>query len=93
MNRMKLWMLAILVCSLGLFTACSSVDQAVVKPEQGTAFRAMLKSLDWGTDTTFVYGHKTPDVEDGLYFIYYGEGAKAVAEAIFGTSLRPGVTF
>ena len=54
---------AILICGLGLFTACSSEDQPVVIPEQGAAFRAMLKSLDWGTDTTFVYGHKTPDVD------------------------------
>ena len=63
MKQMKLWMLGILISSLGLFTACSSVDQPVVNPEQGAAFRAMLKSLDWGTDTTFVYGHKTPDVD------------------------------
>ena len=35
----------------------------------------------------------TPYVNDGLYFIYYGEGAQAVAEAIFGPSLRPGVTY
>ena len=35
----------------------------------------------------------TPYVDDGLYFIYYGEGAQAVAEAIFGPSLRPGVTY
>lgn len=34
-----------------------------------------------------------PFVEDGTYFIYYGEGTQAVAEAIFGSSLRPGVTF
>ncbi|MBQ9362950.1 MAG: inorganic diphosphatase, partial [Bacteroidaceae bacterium] len=29
----------------------------------------------------------------GTYFIYYGEGAQAVAEAIFGPSLRDGVTY
>ncbi|MBO4893065.1 MAG: DHH family phosphoesterase [Prevotella sp.] len=64
MKQMKLWILAaILICGLGQFTSCSSVDHAVVKPEQGAAFRTMLKSLDWGTDTTFVYGHKTPDVD------------------------------
>jgi manganese-dependent inorganic pyrophosphatase len=32
-------------------------------------------------------------VEDGTYFIYYGEGTQAVAEAIFGPSLREGVTY
>ena len=35
----------------------------------------------------------TPFVEDGIYFIYYGEGTQAVAEAVFGPSLREGVTF
>ena len=35
----------------------------------------------------------TPFVEDGLYFIYYGEGAQAVAEAIFGPSIREGITY
>lgn len=35
----------------------------------------------------------TPFVEDGTYFIYYGEGTQAVAEAIFGPSLREGVTY
>ena len=64
MKRMKLWVLAaILICGLGLFTSCTTVDSPVVTPEQGAAFRAMLKSLDWGTDTTFVYVHKTPDVD------------------------------
>ena len=63
-KQLKQWVLAaILVCGASVFTACSSVDLPVVKPEQGAAFRAMLKSLDWGTDTTFVYGHKTPDVD------------------------------
>ena len=62
---MQVMMLAavLTICGLGLFTSCSSVDQPVVNPEQGAAFRTMLKSLDWGTDTTFVYGHKTPDVD------------------------------
>ena len=56
-------MLSLLVCGLGLFTSCSSEDNAVEQPDQGKAFRAMLKTLDWGTDTTFVYGHKTPDAD------------------------------
>ena len=34
-----------------------------------------------------------PFVKDGIYFIYYGEGSQAVAEAIFGPSLRTGVTY
>jgi len=34
-----------------------------------------------------------PYVENGTYFIYYGEGAKQMAEAIFGASLREGVCY
>ena len=50
------------ICGSFVFSACSTDDDDVV-PEQGSAFRAMLKSLDWGMDTTYVYGHKTPDVD------------------------------
>ena len=32
-------------------------------------------------------------VENGTYFIYYGEGAKQVAEGVFGPSLREGVCY
>ena len=35
----------------------------------------------------------SPFLEEGTYFIYYGEGAKDVAENIFSTSLREGVTY
>ena len=63
-KRMQVILLLSLVfCGLGLFTSCSSEDNAAEKPDQGEAFRAMLKTLDWGSDTTFVYGHKTPDVD------------------------------
>ena len=34
-----------------------------------------------------------PYVENGTYFIYYGEGAKAMAEAVYGPSLREGVCY
>jgi manganese-dependent inorganic pyrophosphatase len=36
---------------------------------------------------------KKPYIEGGTYFIYYGEGTKNVAEAVFGASLREGVCF
>jgi manganese-dependent inorganic pyrophosphatase len=36
---------------------------------------------------------ENPTVKDGLYFIYYGEGAQAVAETIFGPTIREGVTY
>ena len=34
-----------------------------------------------------------PYVEAGTYFIYYGEGAKEVAEAVYGASLREGACY
>ena len=190
------WMVAAtLTSSLFVWTSCSNDDNAVIpQPGHETEFGALLKSLDWGTDTCFVYGHKTPDVdaispdsvarlnrgmedaatdytsmtdaeiflsdykeyeigghllgfgslvckqsqmeafidrmlavmpevmgqrgrqmlvakidnmventgddraerpyvENGTYFIYYGEGAKQVAETVFGPSLREGVCY
>lgn len=32
-------------------------------------------------------------MEEGTYFIYFGEGTKDLAESIFGASLREGVTY
>ncbi len=63
MKKRFLWVLAAIltVCGASVFTSCSSDDDAEEGP--GAAFRTMLKSLDWGTDTIFVYGHKTPDVD------------------------------
>ena len=63
--RKFLWMLAAIltICDSFVFTACSTDHDDLVEPEQGATFRAMLRSLDWGTDTIFVYGHKTPDVD------------------------------
>ena len=44
--------------------SCSENNHIVnPKPEQGAEFRAILRNLNWGKDTCFVYGHKTPDVD------------------------------
>ena len=62
MRKNHLWILtAILYCSL-VFVSCSK-DDTPVNPEPGADFRAMLKTLNWGQDTCFIYGHKTPDVD------------------------------
>lgn len=53
----------LIFCGISVFTACSIDDNAVVEPAHDAAFRTILKSLDWGTDTTYVYGHKMPDVD------------------------------
>ena len=66
MRQMKQWVLAtilLVACGTFMFTACSNDDNTVVEPPVQDAFRTMLKSLDWGTDTVYVYGHKTPDVD------------------------------
>ncbi|MBO7570015.1 MAG: DHH family phosphoesterase [Bacteroidaceae bacterium] len=34
-----------------------------VNPDPGVEFKTMLKTLNWGDDTCFVYGHKTSDVD------------------------------
>ena len=34
-----------------------------------------------------------PNVEKGFYFIYHGHGAKELAEAVLGASVREGVCF
>ena len=60
MKKMKYWAIAatLVICGTSIFTACSDEDNPVED-----VFQTMLKSLDWGTDTAYVYGHKTPDVD------------------------------
>ena len=67
MKKLMQWVLAatVMISGASVFTACTNSDIAVIEPtnEPGAAYRAVLQSLDWGQDTTFVYGHKTPDVD------------------------------
>ena len=65
MKKMMNWMMAAtLVGCLFVWTSCSNDDDAVTpQPRPETEFAALLKTLDWGNDTCFVYGHKTPDVD------------------------------
>ena len=171
MKKYMKWVLVTtLICSLFVWMSCSNDDNVVIpQPGPKMEFGALLKTLDWGSDTCFVYGHKTPDVDavtsaltyvrlmrqmgynckakvsgvmnretdyiahvfgfalpevmaqqeqqimvakidekientgddrdtnpyvrDGMYFIYYGEGAREMSEAIFGTSLRKGICY
>ena len=52
-------------CAISIaLVACSVTSNPVdPMPDQGMAYRKLLKELDWGTDTCFIYGHKTPDVD------------------------------
>lgn len=67
MKQTKLWLLAniLIICGVMGMVSCSTADNPVIDPlpEQGAEYRAILKSLDWGQDTTFVYGHKIPDAD------------------------------
>lgn len=52
---------AILICSLAMVVvSCSDKERP---SQERTPFQQMLGELDWGTDTCYVYGHKTPDVD------------------------------
>ena len=54
----KLWIyVGIVVGCFIVFAACRP------KVEVGSEYRAILASHDWGEDTCYVYGHKTPDVD------------------------------
>ena len=69
-----------LICGLGMFTSCSTDDHGAVEPklEPGAEYRAMLKTLDWGLDTTFVYGHKVPDVDAACSSLSYAKLMRAL---------------
>ena len=69
-----------LIYGLGVFTSCSTDDHGAVEPklEPGAEYRAMLKSLDWGLDTTFVYGHKVPDVDAACSSLSYAKLMRAL---------------
>ena len=78
-KRLFKWMLAsILVCTT--FVSCSIDDNAVIDPADGpgAAYRAVLQSLDWGQDTTFVYGHKLPDVDAVCSSLSYAKLMRAL---------------
>ena len=61
---MKLRQILLALLALLLVYSCTE-ENAIVNPdaEKSHAYRKILAGLDWGTDTTFVYGHKTPDVD------------------------------
>ena len=64
MNRkslLNLWLVTLTIFGLAVFSACSDDNNVVQK--SGSDFRDTLKTLNWGTDTCFIYGHKTPDVD------------------------------
>lgn len=71
---------AILVYATVWIVSCSTDDNTDLKPtnESGAAYRAVLQGLDWGQDTTFVYGHKTPDVDAVCSSLSYAKLMRAL---------------
>ena len=61
--RKNIWSIAGISCVccmlVVLLTSCSNGKS----PQRNAAYYAALQSLDWGTDTCYVYGHNTPDVD------------------------------
>lgn len=67
-------------CGMLLLIACSTAQNAVIKSksEPGAAYRAILRSLDWGPDTTYVYGHKVPDADAACSSLGYAKLMRAL---------------
>jgi manganese-dependent inorganic pyrophosphatase len=64
MRKNLFWILTVVLYgSLAVAVVSCSKDDDSGNPDPGAEFKNMLKSLDWGNDTCFVYGHKTPDVD------------------------------
>ncbi|MBQ3779307.1 MAG: inorganic diphosphatase, partial [Fibrobacter sp.] len=63
MNKQTLFNNIISICLSGaLFCACGDSTSSDSNNE-GEEFKNTVNALDWGSDTTFVIGHKTPDVD------------------------------
>ena len=63
-KKLKVWMLFVILISGITFVSCSKDDDFInPQAEQGSKYRALLKTLNWGIDTCYVYGHKIPDVD------------------------------
>ena len=60
---LRLLLPASLAISIFVCTSCSKADNTPYTPSPQKEFSALLKTLNWGADTCFVYGHKTPDVD------------------------------
>ena len=86
MKNQFLWLLAfgravtLGLCGALVLIACSTTQNAVLKTKSGLGaeYRAILKSLDWGPDTTYVYGHKSPDVDAACSSLGYAKLMRAL---------------
>lgn len=67
--------IAVLLCSL---TSCNDETEYVYIQPKTPDYRAALAALDWGTDTVYTVGHKTPDVDATCSAIAYAELMKSL---------------
>lgn len=64
MKRRSLWHPFVCAVITVILASCSVHRNTIgQQPEQGKTYRSQLKKLDWGSDTCYIYGHKTPDVD------------------------------
>ena len=50
-----------------------SCGTIAVHNTRGNAFRKTLAAMDWGSDTCYVYGHKTPDADAACSSLAYAQ--------------------
>ena len=74
-----LLLLAALIGTLNItFSSCSSTNRFDGLFKEGAVYKAELRKLDWGKDTIFVYGHKTPDVDAVASALSYAKLMRAL---------------
>lgn len=61
------------IVSIGVIALLVSCDRNHGPEVPENAFREMLTTLDWGSDTCYVYGHKTPDSDAVCSALGYAE--------------------
>ena len=69
------WCVALTLCGIA-FVSSRSTDHD--ESSSAGEYRAVFKTLDWGTDTCFVYGHKTPDVDAVTSALSYAKLMRAL---------------
>lgn len=67
MNRKTL----VILCCVALLVCCEKTEKEYVRED--LHYADVFKALDWGSETTFVFGHKTPDTDATCSAMAYAE--------------------
>ena len=62
-KRLSIFNNILSVCLSSAFLCACGDSTSSDSNNEGDEFKNTINALDWGTDTTFVIGHKTPDVD------------------------------